>query len=283
MDIERKLNNLKNILSQMDGVIIAYSGGVDSTLLLKVAKDTLGENVFAVTANSETYPEEEIKEAKKLAEAIGVEHLIIETQELRDSNFVHNPPERCYYCKKELFSKLKEIARRKNIRFILDGSNYDDVGDFRPGMKAAQELEIRSPLKEAGLTKTDIRQISEKFGLPTWDKPSLACLASRFPYYVKITPEALRKIAQAEKLLKSLGFKQVRVRHHQTIARIEIFPDDFFKLLHPDKRIWVIQKFKELGYFYVTLDLEGYRTGSMNEPLTKNSKYQIPNYKNIKS
>ncbi len=265
MKKEEKLNNLKKILSNMESVLIAFSGGVDSTFLLKVATDVLGGNVIAVTALSETYSEEEIKDAERRAKEIGVKHLIIETEELKNPKFSENPPERCYYCKKELFSKLKEIALKEKIKFVLDGSNYDDLDDFRPGMKAAQELGVRAPLKEAKLTKADIRELSKKMGLSTWDKPSLACLASRFPPYVKITEEDLKRIEKAEKFLKSLGFKQVRVRHHFPIARLEFSVEDFSKILNSKKREAIVKKLKELGYLYVTLDLEGYKTGSLNK------------------
>ncbi|MCP2519493.1 ATP-dependent sacrificial sulfur transferase LarE [Candidatus Aminicenantes bacterium AC-335-B20] len=262
--INSKLSELKKILSEMGSVLIAYSGGVDSTFLLKVAKEVLGKNVLAVTAQSETYPQDEIEEAKKLAKEIGVRHIIIETEELKNPEFSKNPPERCYYCKKELFSKLKEIAEKEGIKFIVDGSNYDDLKDFRPGMKAGIEYGIRSPLKEAGLTKKEIRHLSRELGLKTWDKPQLACLASRFPPYTEINPIDLKRVGEAEKFLKNLGLKQIRVRHHYPIARLEFSLEDFPIILDSGKRELIVNKLKELGYLYVTLDLEGYKTGSLN-------------------
>ncbi|MCP2605279.1 ATP-dependent sacrificial sulfur transferase LarE [Candidatus Aminicenantes bacterium AH-873-B07] len=263
--LEEKLANLKKILNEMGSILIAYSGGVDSSFLLKVAKEVLGDNVLAVTACSETYPAEEVEEAKKIAQEIGAKHIIIKTEELKNPKFSDNPPERCYYCKIELFSKLKEIAQKEKIKFIADGSNYDDLRDFRPGMKAANEFGVRSPLKEAKLTKQDIRHLSKKIGLKTWDKPQLACLASRFPPYTKINAEDLNRIAMAEKFLRDIGFKQVRVRHHYPIARLEFSPEDFAIILNSQKRELIIKKLKELGYLYITLDLEGYRAGSLNK------------------
>jgi uncharacterized protein len=265
MNQMEKLNNLKKILTEMKKVLIAYSGGVDSTFLLKVATEVLGNNVVAVTALSETYPEDEIKEARKIAKEIGVKHIIIRTEELKNPEFSENPPERCYYCKKELFSKLKEIAKKEKIEFVLDGSNYDDLDDYRPGLKAVQEFGIRSPLREAKLTKADIRQLSKKMKLQTWDKPALACLASRFPPYVKITEEDLKRIDKAENFIKSLGFKQIRLRHHYPIARLEFSLEDFPRILNKKNRDAIVRKLKELGYLYVTLDLEGYKTGSLNK------------------
>jgi len=262
-----KLEELKKILLGMNKVLVAFSGGVDSTFLLKVARDVLGEKVMAVTASSETYPQEEIKEAKKLARKLNVRHLVIHTCELENPDFVNNPPQRCYFCKQELFTKLKEIAESESIPYVLDGANYEDTEDFRPGATAAQELGIRSPLKEAKLVKNEIRALSKNLDLPTWDKPSLACLSSRFPYYTEIDKKSLKQIGQAEELLKKLGFKQVRVRHHDHIARIEIETAEFPKIIKNRTKQKIVEDFKKLGYTYVSLDLAGYRTGSMNEPL----------------
>ncbi|NQT30476.1 MAG: ATP-dependent sacrificial sulfur transferase LarE [Candidatus Saganbacteria bacterium] len=259
-----RLSRLKELLSAMKRVLIAYSGGVDSTFLLKIAKDTLGDNVLAVIAKSPTYPEDEVLAAKLLCEKLGVKYQIIDTDEFSDENFVSNPRERCYFCKKELFSRLLEIAKEDNIPYVLDGSNYDDKSDFRPGTKAKDELGVRSPLMELAFTKQDIRHFSKEMGLPTWDKPSYACLASRIPYGTKIDEETLKKVGEGEKYLKSLGFKQLRVRHHGNIVRIEVDKDSFAKIMQEDLMDKIAKQFEKLGYTYVTLDLKGYRTGSMN-------------------
>jgi len=258
------LDNLKNLLKQYQSVLIAYSGGVDSTFLLKVAHDTLGNNVLAVIAKSPTYPESEVREAEAMCETMGVRRRVIETDEFADENFISNPRERCYFCKKELFSKLLEIAKQENIPYVLDGSNFDDKSDFRPGTKAKEELGVLSPLMELGFTKEDIRKGSRDLGLGTWDKPSYACLASRIPYGTRITREILLRIEQGEAFLQSLGFHQLRVRHHDAIVRIEVEPESMADLLDDDLRDQVAKKFEELGYTYVTFDLKGYRTGSMN-------------------
>ena len=267
MNRYRRLEILKEILREMKSALIAYSGGVDSTFLLKIARDTLGSDVLAVTADSPTYPSGEIQEARALAKKLSVRHLTIETEEFADSNFVSNPPDRCYYCKKELFSKLRKIARENHLNHILDGSNLDDEKDFRPGMRAAREFGVRSPLREAGFTKEDIRQLSKGLDLATWNKPALACLASRFPYGKPLTKEDLGRVGKAEKLLRDMGIGQIRVRHHGHIARIEVPRGEINRFLSDSFRKKLVDKLKELGYTYVTLDLEGYRTGSMNEVL----------------
>ncbi len=261
-----KLKNLKNILKNMGSCLIAYSGGVDSSLLLKIAKDTLQDNLLAVTAVSQTYPKEELIQAKKTAASLGVRHIIIKTREYNNRNFKNNPLNRCYYCKKELFSKLKDIAKRNKINYILDGSNIDDGLDFRPGELAKKHFCVRSPLKEAGFKKKDIRNLSKKINLTTWDKPSLACLASRFPYGTEISKKALENIDKAERFIRSLGIRQVRVRHYGRLARIEVDKKDI-PLLVTSYQLPVTSYLKKIGYNYITVDLEGYRTGSMNESL----------------
>jgi len=266
------LGRLQGILKSMGSVAIAFSGGVDSTFLSKVAADALGSKALAVTARSETYTEEEFDMACRIAREIGIRHKVIETEELGIGGFADNPPRRCYYCKHELFSKLLETAREEGLAFVADGTNADDTGDFRPGMDAAKELGIRSPLAEAGLTKPVIRKLSEELGLPTWDKPPVACLASRFPYGHKITRESLLMVAEAERFLRSLGFSTVRVRHYGPAARIEVDPAELPRLASTEIRGHVVEKLKSVGYTYVTLDLEGYRSGSMNEVLSADQK-----------
>ena len=263
----KKLDNLKNILMQMNSVLVAFSGGVDSTFLLKVAHDVLDENVLAVTASSETYPNWEFEEAKELAESLGANHQVIETSELSNPDFSKNPPDRCYYCKTELFSKLKEIATDDNINWVADGSTVDDEDDFRPGRKAAKELGVKSPLLEAGFSKDEIRKTSKLLDLPTWDKPSFACLASRFPYGTELNKKDLMRVEQAEDVIRDIGVKQVRVRHHQDVARIEVGQDEVNKFIESGIREKVVDELKALGYFYVSLDLAGYRSGSLNDVL----------------
>jgi len=261
-----KLERLKNNLKEMSGVVIAFSGGVDSTFLVKTAYDVLGKKAIAVTASSSTFPKAEFEEAKRLAKLIGVRHIIINSEETEIANFKQNPSDRCYYCKKELFSRLKEIAKEENVNHVLDGTNYDDLDDYRPGMRALEELSIISPLADVKLTKMEISDISKQMNLDTWDKPAFACLASRFPYGITITKPRLELVEKAEGFIRSLGMKQFRVRYHNEIARIEVAKSDFEAVLkHSDE---IVKRFKELGFKYITLDIEGYRTGSLNEGLT---------------
>jgi len=264
--IERKQARLEQILRDLGSLLVAYSGGVDSTFLAAAAHRVLGERALAVTAASPTYPSSEVEEARETAHRLGLRHMVIETDELENPEFVRNDRSRCYYCKGELFAKLWEIARQEKLAAVADGSNADDTGDYRPGRQAGKELGVRSPLLEAGLAKAEIRELSRRWDLPTWKKPSFACLSSRFPYGTSITLDALERIERAEEYLKSLGLGQLRVRHHDPIARIEVDPDSFPLLLNPQVRDGIVQHLRELGYHYVTLDLEGYRTGSLNEP-----------------
>lgn len=261
----RKFKQLKNRLEDLGSAVIAFSGGVDSTFLVKTAYDVLGNNVIAVTATSSTYPKAEFKEAERLAHLIGVRHLIIESEETNIDNFKRNPLDRCFYCKNELFSKLKEIAVKENIAHVLDGTNYEDFDDYRPGVRALRELDIISPLAEVKLTKKEIRYLSKNIKLDTWDKQSFACLASRFPYGTRITKKKLKVVEEAENVLRNLGMTVYRVRYHNEIARIEVDKKDFQLVLNNAHKI--NKKFRSLGFKYITLDLEGYRTGSLNEGL----------------
>jgi len=268
--VDERIKRLRNVIEKLGSVVVAYSGGVDSTLLLKVCLDTLGrENVLAVTAVSPLYPVEEVETARTLAEELGAKHLLIETEEMNDERFIKNTPQRCYYCKLELFTKLLAIAKAHGLRFVVDGSNADDASDYRPGMQAGCELGVISPLKEANLRKADIRELSRMLGLPTWNKPTMACLASRFPYYYEITDEELRMVAEGERFLRGIGLTQVRLRHHGYLARIEILPNEFSLLMADGVREMVVERLRSIGYIWVTLDLRGYQSGSFNEMLLK--------------
>jgi pyridinium-3,5-biscarboxylic acid mononucleotide sulfurtransferase len=267
-EFETRYNELTTAIAGMGSrIIVAFSAGVDSTLLVRAARDALGTaNVIAVTGLSDTYPEEEMQEARELAHELGVEHIMARTEELTDPRYAQNSHQRCFFCKSELYGRLDSIRQERGFNLIIDGTNADDIGDHRPGLRAARELGVRSPMEEIGMTKDEIRQISSALGLRTWDKPAFACLSSRFPYGTPITVEKLRQVAEAERVLRKLGFKGFRVRHHDTIARIEVSPDDFPAVLqHHDE---IVEGVKASGYRFVTLDLTGYRSGSLNEGLS---------------
>lgn len=264
-----QLNILKEYIKQKEKLIVAFSGGVDSTFLLKVAHDVLGDKVLAVTAKSCSFPERELLEAAEFCNKEGIRHIVVESEELQIEGFSHNPPNRCYICKKELFTKIWQIARENDIPYVAEASNLDDNGDYRPGLLAVAELEVLSPLRETGMDKRTIRELSRELGLKTWDKQSFACLSSRFVYGEEITEEKLRMVDQAEQFLLDEGFHQVRVRIHDSgklpIARIEIGKEEFPKILEKNFPMQVNEKLKEIGFSYVTLDMGGYRMGSMND------------------
>ena len=268
MTPEDKFNSLKNDLKKMERVIIAFSGGVDSTFLLKAASAAGIRDVLAVTGVSESLPDEELAFAREMTSTLKINHREIITDELKNKMYSDNPPDRCYYCKKELFGKLKEIAEKEKYSCILDGSNSDDSRDWRPGRRAAREEGVHSPLHDAGLTKGEIRTLSRMLGLPTWDKPATPCLSSRIPYGQKITPEGLGKVYQAEQYIRQFGIKELRVRNHAEVARIEIHPGEFPVVLADDVRERIVDHLKSLGFRYVTLDLQGFRSGSGNDVLS---------------
>ena len=263
-DLQYKYDTLREIIADLGGCVIGFSGGVDSTLLFAVAAEVLGERALAVTATSETYPERELNEAQELAARIGGRHRVMVSEELDIPQFKDNPRNRCYYCKKELFGKLRAIAEEEGLPHVLDGTNMDDRSDHRPGRQAAFEIKVRSPLEEAGFTKEDIRALSRALKLPTWDKPAYACLSSRFPYGTAITRERVRQVGQAEESLRELGFRILRVRYHGNVARLEVGEQEFIQATTA-LRDEVVQRVKGAGFTYVAIDLQGYRTGAMNE------------------
>jgi uncharacterized protein len=261
--LDEKYARLQAALRDLESVLVAFSGGVDSTLLLKVAHDTLGQRAVAATADSETYPREELAQARELAALIGCRHIVVRTNELHDPGYAANSPDRCYHCKKTLFAELEPLAQQLGMRSIAYGAMADDIGTHRPGHRAAAEFQVRSPLIEASLGKAEIRTLAQRLGLPNWNKPSFACLSSRIAYGEAVTAEKLRALDEAERFIRELGLRQFRVRHHDTIARLEVQPEDIALVV--EQREAIVARLKELGYVYVTLDLQGFRSGSMNE------------------
>ncbi|MBQ4480678.1 MAG: ATP-dependent sacrificial sulfur transferase LarE [Victivallales bacterium] len=266
-ELSQKYQTLQENLRSLGSVAVAFSSGVDSTLLLRVSHDLLGTQAVAVTARSCSFPHREFSEAGEFCRREGIEQVVLESEELEVPGFAENPPTRCYLCKHELFSKILAFAKGRGLTAVAEGSNVDDLGDYRPGLQAIAELGVRSPLREAGLTKTEIRELSRELGLPTWEKPSFACLASRFVYGERITREKLLMVEAAEEFLHDLGLRQRRVRVHGDLARIEAEPQEIARLAEPSLRKRIVEKFRELGFLYVSLDLEGYRTGKMNRGL----------------